>query len=59
MFAVERKPHLTASLIGCSPADERVEGVWGNREVPPQNQRRGPWGKHGFPHGSEPKASDV
>jgi hypothetical protein len=19
----------------------------------------GPWGKHGFPHGSEPEASDI
>src|SRR5438105_7550311 len=34
-------------------------GVWGNREVPPPSWKKGAtWGKHGFPHGSEPKASD-
>jgi hypothetical protein len=38
------------------------EGSQGNREVP---QRRRPlkeggsWGNHGFPHGSEPEASDA
>jgi len=46
-----------------------VEGVWGNREVPPQDpsmqgmdasiQEGGSWGKHGFPHGREPKATDA
>src|SRR6266536_5356740 len=33
-----------------------------NREVPPMNRplkEGGPWGKHGFPHGSELKASDA
>jgi dTDP-4-amino-4,6-dideoxygalactose transaminase len=44
-----------------------VEGVGGNREVPPRKgldarpnapepEEGGPWGKHGFPHGSEPEA---
>ena len=39
-----------------------VEGAGGNREVPPKTRplkEGGPWGKHGFPHGSEPQASDV
>ena len=32
----------------------------GNREVPARTQKEGgTWGKHGFPHGSEPKASDA
>lgn len=48
------------------------EGVRGNREVSPEMVERagvygardmlseegGPWGNHGFPHGSEPEASD-
>src|SRR5882724_1017389 len=34
-------------------------GVRGNREVPPSLLEEGSWGKHGFPHGSEPKASDA
>jgi perosamine synthetase len=44
-----------------------VEGEGGNREVPPSEilgvhaeasseEEGGPWGKHGFPHGSEPEA---
>jgi hypothetical protein len=43
-------------------------GLGGNREVPPieivggaeanLEEEGGPWGKHGFPHGSEPEASD-
>ena len=44
-----------------------MEGVGGNREVPPRNglgekpgpsvpEEWGPWGKQGFPHGSEPEA---
>jgi perosamine synthetase len=44
-----------------------VEGVGGNREVPPRKglgekaepsvpEEGGPWGKHGFPHGSKPEA---
>jgi perosamine synthetase len=44
-----------------------VEGGGGNREVPPLGRLRsamkapapeegGPWGTHGFPHGSEPEA---
>src|ERR671919_236406 len=37
------------SLIGQSLIDERVEGVWGNREVPPQRRRRGPVGETWFP----------
>ena len=38
------------------------EGSQGNREVPPTNrplEEGGPWGKHGFPRGSEPEASDA
>ena len=45
-----------------------VEGEGGNREVPPLDllggaeanleEEGGTWGKHGFPHGSEPKVSD-
>jgi hypothetical protein len=38
------------------------EGSQGNREVPRPNrplEEGGPWGKHGFPHGSEPEASDA
>jgi hypothetical protein len=38
------------------------EGSEGNREVPLMNRllkEGGPWGKHGFPHGSELKASDA
>jgi hypothetical protein len=38
------------------------EGSQGNREVPPKNRplkEGGPWGKQGFPHGSEPEASDA
>jgi hypothetical protein len=38
------------------------EGSQGNREVPQLNpplEEGGSWGKHGFPHGSEPKASDA
>jgi hypothetical protein len=40
----------------------RAEGAGGNREVPLENrplEEGGPWGKHGFPHGSEPQASDA
>src|SRR5436190_20761652 len=43
-------------------------GLGGNREVPPVDllggaeanlvEERGTWGKHGFPHGREPEASD-
>src|SRR5438552_387144 len=38
------------------------EGSQGNLEVPRMNRplkEGGPWGKHGFPHGSEPEASDA
>src|SRR5919198_2975690 len=38
------------------------EGSEGNREVPLVSrplEEGGPWGKHGFPHGSEPEASDA
>jgi hypothetical protein len=39
-------------------------GVRGNREVSPLfleaiHKEGGSWGKHGFPHASEPKASDA
>ncbi len=40
----------------------RGEGSEGNREVPRVGrplEEGGPWGKHGFPHGSEPEASDA
>jgi hypothetical protein len=47
----------------------RGEGEGGNREVPPGvflgeveatfEEEEGTWGKHGFPHGSEPQASDA
>jgi hypothetical protein len=50
-------------------ASRRVEGEGGNREVPPfrllgaaeavSEEEGGSWGKHGFRHGSEPKASDA
>ena len=53
-----------------------VEGVGGNREVPPRailgarddlsgaraeankEKEGGSWGKHGFPHATEPKARE-
>jgi hypothetical protein len=47
----------------------RVEGVGGNREVPPgeilggaeaiAEEEGGTRGKHGFPRGNEPKARDA
>ncbi len=46
-----------------------VEGVGGNREVPPAailggaegnfEEEGGPWGKPGFPHATEPEAEEV
>ena len=46
-----------------------VEGVGGNREVPPAEflggaeadleEEGGSWGKHGFPHATEPEAEEV
>src|SRR5215218_7056264 len=39
----------SATLIGQPSAYERVEGVWGNREVPPLGRRRGLVGKTWFP----------
>ena len=46
-----------------------VEGEGGNRKVSPNDllggaeasleEEGGPWGKPGFPHGSEPQARDV
>ena len=47
-----------------------VEGEGGNREVPPveilgacaeadPEKEGGPWGKHGFPHATEPEARKV
>jgi hypothetical protein len=47
----------------------RVEGAGGNREVPPVEilggaeacleEEGGSWGKHGFPHATEPKAKEA
>jgi hypothetical protein len=47
----------------------RVEGAGGNREVPPVEflggaeadlgEEGGSWGKHGFPHATEPKAEEA
>src|SRR5919106_363789 len=37
------------TLTGRPPACERGEGVWGNREVPPQSRRRGYVGETWFP----------
>ena len=46
-----------------------VEGVGGNREVPPlevlggaeacSEEEGGSWGKHGFSHATEPEAREV
>jgi hypothetical protein len=47
-----------------------VEGAGGNREVPPigflgacieacVGEEGGPWGKHGFPRATEPKAREA
>lgn len=46
-----------------------VEGEGGNREVPPSGvlggaeasleEEGGSWGKHGFPHATEPEAEEV
>ena len=46
-----------------------VEGEGGNREVLPQGilggaegnskEEGGSWGKHGFPHATEPEAEEV
>jgi hypothetical protein len=45
-----------------------VEGVGGNREVPPlevlggteaHSEEGGSWGKHGFPHATEPEAKEA
>src|ERR671918_2865706 len=38
-----------ATVIGHPLAYDRVEGVWGNREVPPRDQRRGHVGETWFP----------
>jgi hypothetical protein len=47
----------------------RVEGVRGNREVPPVEvlgaaeanleEEGGSWGKHGFPRATEPEAKEA
>jgi hypothetical protein len=48
----------------------RGEGVGRNREVPPieilgtsaegcLEEEGGPWGKHGFPHATEPQAKET
>ena len=48
----------------------RGEGEGGNRKVSPTEilgpraeacleKEGGPWGKHGFPHGSKPEADDT
>src|ERR687891_490533 len=39
----------SATLMGHPVAHEGVEGVWGNREVPPRHQRRGLVGETWFP----------
>ena len=46
-----------------------VEGVGGNREVPPieilggaeanSEEEGGSWGRQGFPHATEPEAKEV
>ena len=46
-----------------------LEGVGGNREVPPidfldgaeatSEEERGSWGKPGFPHATEPEAEEA
>jgi hypothetical protein len=40
-----------------------VEGVTGNREVPriegSSEEEGGSWGKHGFPHATEPEAKEA
>src|SRR2546427_639825 len=51
----ERTRRLTGQYLASEPP---VEGVWGNREVPPRfREEGGSWGKHGFPYEHEPKAS--
>jgi hypothetical protein len=47
----------------------RVEGTGGNREVPPTvvlggaeaslDEEGGSWGKHSFPHATEPEAEEA
>ncbi len=47
----------------------RLEGEGGNREVPPaeilggavahSEEEGGSWGKHGFPHATEPEAEEA
>ena len=47
----------------------RVEDAGGSQEVPPMEIRGGaeatfeedggPWGKHGFPHATEPEAEEA
>jgi hypothetical protein len=47
----------------------RAEGAGGNREVPPSEilggaeanaeEEGGSWGKHGFPHATEPEAEEA
>jgi predicted short-subunit dehydrogenase-like oxidoreductase (DUF2520 family) len=56
-------------LARATESHTRVEGEGGNREVPPpealaggegdMGEEGGSRGKHGFPRGSEPKASDL
>src|SRR5439155_20022624 len=53
-------PRAGSGATGGSPRGGG--GAEGNREVPPRKrplEEGGPWGKHGFLHGSEPKASDA
>src|ERR671922_2284936 len=40
---------VSSTLMGRPPAHEGVEGLWGNREVPPLHRRRGPGGETWFP----------
>src|SRR5215207_8574433 len=37
----------------------RFRGRGGTWKFPHKTEEGGTWGKHGFPHGSEPKASDA
>src|SRR5712691_8191694 len=56
-----KAPQATIAVLTGRPVACEWGGFQGNREVPRAKQpleEGGSWGKHGFPHGSEPKASD-
>ncbi len=64
--SVSGRPYPGRSAVGVS---RLVEGVRGNREVPPRailgtraeadpGKEGGSWGKHGFPHATEPEARE-